>query len=81
MAKYYVGQEVYFVSSVFTPSGEKLCPLCGQTIINAVIDSIVITDYGTSYTFEGLTYRLPENQVFENLEQAKEYIKENFEEE
>lgn len=74
MAKYYVGQEVCFVSQVFTPTGRKLCPIAGQSIIWTVIDSIQTTEYGTFYTFEGLTYRLPESEVFKTEAEAKQYI-------
>lgn len=76
MSKYYVGQEVCFVSQVFTPDGKKICPIAGHCIIWAVIDSIQTTEYGTFYTFEGLTYKLPESEVFENIKQAKEYFEE-----
>lgn len=74
MAKYHVGQEVCFVSQVFTPDGKKLCPIAGHCIIWTVIDSVQTTEYGTFYTFEGLTYRLPESEVFKTKAEAKQYI-------
>lgn len=74
MAKYHVGQEVCFVSQVFTPDGKKLCPIAGHCIIWTVIDSVQTTEYGTFYTFEGLTYRLPESEVFATKAEAKQYI-------
>lgn len=68
MAKYHVGQEVYFTIGTLSLEGKITQP----EILCAVIDSIVTTDYGTSYTFEGLTYRIPESEVFETKEDCIE---------
>ena len=59
---------------MFTPNGRKLCPIAGHCIIWTVIDSVQTTEYGTFYTFEGLTYRLPESEVFKTEAEAKQYI-------
>lgn len=72
MPKFNVGQEVYFMSGMFSLNGTKIKAYVEQ----AVIDSVTTTSSGTSYTFEGLTYRLPESEVFETRRDCEKYIKE-----
>lgn len=62
MAKFYVGQDVFFID------GEEVC--------EGTIDTAREDSQGTTYTLEDLPCRFEEYELFKTSRKAKEYLKE-----
>lgn len=73
MAKFKVGQEVFFANYV----GNKIRPISknGGVILCDVIKSKYVHRGVTYYTFEHLCFRLPENKLFTTQKEIKNYLK------